>query len=1184
MIVPARLLSDLKSLLRVLEDGIRDDLPGTPADAHLRAEWQAARDAARTAATYESWREEEITQAAVHWVLACVFLRFAEDNGLVERPWLAGPDETRMALARDRHEAYFRANPVQSDRDYLRACFEDAATLPGMSGLFDPRHNPVWRLDLSGEGGMRLREFWQRRDPDSGLLTHDFTDADLETRFLGDLYQDLSEAAQEKFALLQTPEFVEEFILGRTLEPAISEFGFRAVRLIDPTCGSGHFLIGAFRRLAAHWQRQEPDTLPREVVQKALAQVAGVDLNPFAVEITRFRLLVEALRAAGVNRLDGAPDFRFELAAGDSLLHGTRFMRSGRGVQLDLEPTRGLNHVFESEDGADLTRILGRQYHAVVGNPPYITVKDKALNQAYRDLYDTCHGKYSLGVPFTERFFDLALAGNGTGAGFVGLITANSFMKREFGKKLIESYLPKLDLTHVINTDGAYIPGHNTPTVILYGRNRRPATGDVRAVMTIRGEPSTPAVPGRGLVWAAILAQVDQPGSQGDFVSVEDISRASLAIHPWSMGGGGASDLKETIEAVATHRLADLCASSGVMAVTGEDDLYTRPSFSACVRSGIPTDLIRPIVSGDNVRDWLTATREQAIFEYRHGGDHDHRLPPYILWPFRSVLAAGVYFGKRKRERGMHWAEYAVVIKERLSYDRIITFGEVATHNHFVLDRGGKVFKQAAPVIKLPADATEDDHLRLLGLLNSSTACFWLKQSCHNKGASTDSKGARQRTDAFEDFYQVNSKRVVQLPLADPPPLDLAQRLDALAQELAATAPAVLLAAGGTTRADLDTARARAAGLRRRMVALQEELDWRCYRLYGLVTAEQAEGLEWPADRLDDLPEIDLGQRAFEVSMARAMASGDLETTWFARHGSTPITDLPAHWPDDYRALVDRRLARMADTPALALVERPEYKRRWQGTAWEVQEQDALRDWLLDRLEDARLWGGRQADAPHLLSTNQMADIAGRDDDFVRAAELYTGEAHPDLAPLVRTLVLDSAVPHLPGQRYKATGLRKRAQWEEVWDLQRAEDAGQDVGDIPVPPKYKAADFRKTTYWRLRNGLDVPKERFVLYPHCDRGADGSPMVAWAGYDPLRQAHALAALYQDMMDNEGWETPRLLHLLAGVRELLPWLKQWHNTVDPAMGLGMGDYFQTFVEEESRRHGTTLDGLADVAKGG
>ena len=66
----------------------------------------------------------------------------------------------------------------------------------------------------------------------------------------------------------------------------------------------------------------------------------------------------------------------------------------------------------------------------------------------------------------------------------------------------------------------------------------------------------------------------------------------------------------------------------------------------------------------------------------------------------------------------------------------LLHFAFVATHNHFVLDRGGKVFKRSAPVIKLPKGATEDDHLALLGVLNSSTACFWLKQNSHDKGST----------------------------------------------------------------------------------------------------------------------------------------------------------------------------------------------------------------------------------------------------------------------------------------------------------------------------------------------------------------------------------------------------------------------------------------------------------------
>ena len=63
------------------------------------------------------------------------------------------------------------------------------------------------------------------------------------------------------------------------------------------------------------------------------------------------------------------------------------------------------------------------------------------------------------------------------------------------------------------------------------------------------------------------------------------------------------------------------------------------------------------------------------------------------------------------------------------------------THNHFALDRGGKVFNRWAPVIKLPEGASEDDHLRLLGVLNSSTACFWLKQVSHEQGKRAVSAG-----------------------------------------------------------------------------------------------------------------------------------------------------------------------------------------------------------------------------------------------------------------------------------------------------------------------------------------------------------------------------------------------------------------------------------------------------------
>jgi hypothetical protein len=288
MIDASKLLKDLKRLLKTLEADVRARLDDDPeVRTSLEREWQGACTAGRTARALEDWLDEEITQAAVHWILGVVFLRFIEDNRLVERPWLSGPPE-RLALARDRYEAFFREHPTLSDREYLQSCFRDAETLPGVKALFDERHNPLSRLEISGDGAAALIQFCQRIDPDRGELDHDF--GGLDTRFLGDLYQDLSDAVKKRYALLQTPEFVERFILDRTLVPAITEFGYRSVRLIDPACGSGHFLIDSFRRLFDMRVRNEPTLTLPSVAQAALDQVAGVDINPFSAGIARFRL------------------------------------------------------------------------------------------------------------------------------------------------------------------------------------------------------------------------------------------------------------------------------------------------------------------------------------------------------------------------------------------------------------------------------------------------------------------------------------------------------------------------------------------------------------------------------------------------------------------------------------------------------------------------------------------------------------------------------------------------------------------------------------------------------------------------------------------------------------------------------------------------------------------------------
>src|SRR5512144_3053760 len=111
-----------------------------------------------------------------------------------------------------------------------------------------------------------------------------------------------------------------------------------------------------------------------------------------------------------------------------------------------------------------------------------------------------------------------------------------------------------------------------------------------------------------------------------------------------------------------------------------------------------------------------------------------------------------------------------------------------------------------------------------------------------------------------------------------------------------------------------------------------------------------------------------------------------------ADHGATGAL------PPDYRALVERRLEFTAAAPYLHLIERPECKRRWQTEPWEKQESEALENWLLDRLEDRRLWFIGDG-FPRLRTVAQLADEVRTDPDFVAELLPWVRQGHDEPDP-----------------------------------------------------------------------------------------------------------------------------------------------------------------------------------------
>ena len=1127
---------------------IRADDSTTDWGRRLRDEYDRAMTKERTGLAWIEWRNGEVSQAAVAWVIASVFIRFAEDNGLltgaeldgrrVAMPWIAAPGDG-LERAVENETAFYATSPTMTSRDWLHQAFRTLAALPAGRPLVDPDHSPVWHAPISAMASDALLEFFRRTTPD-GLLVHDFNDSELDTRFLGDLYQDLSDYAKKTYALLQTPDFIEEFILDLTLTPAIAEFGLAGLKLIDPACGSGHFLLGAFERLVHAWAASAPNVEVGERVQSALNSIYGVDLNPFAAAIARFRLTVAAIKAAGIRTLVAAPAFDYHLAIGDSLLGNvvpapTFDLGDGEYFQYGSEDLREHSGILDSG-----------QYHVVVANPPYIQVADPKLRAHYRDLYSTCHRKYQLSVPFMELLFRLAKRPTEGSGGYVGQITSNAFMKREFGKLLIEQFLSggyfvtpqheeiRVDLTHVIDTSGVPVPGHGTPTIMLVGRRRKPTTPNIRAALGIRGEARASADPSKGQVWSEISRHLTGPAFEGAYVSVVDLPREDFAAHPWSLSGGGAGSLKSRIEEASDRSVKSVALRLGFFGIIGADDAFIVPeNVTANLSEPIA---FRDLVVGDSVRDFQIRETIPAFFPY----DEHHKLQPLErypanarrVWPYRTELGNRPSFsGQTYFAEGRPWYEWHQLPLDADGHCFTISYAFQETHNHFVLDRESKAYGRTAPIIKLPAGATDDDHLGLVGVLNSSIACFWLKQVAFPR---------RLDGEMWETYFEFSSTKIEEYPLPKELPTEISRELDQFVRAMEKAAPKRYISSG---KDELESARVRWDEARQLVTFLQEELDWQMYVATGLADDQLAPALQ-------ELVGIEPNERVFEIRLAREVAAGESETRWFVRHHRLPITSLPGHWPDWYGDLAERRLQAIDANPSLRILEQPEYKRRWAGATWEQLVAHAAADALLNRLEAPELWHDGRG-APLIRSAAQLADDLRRDDGFRELLRTYVGDQDFDLTAEIGRLLAVQAVPALAALRYKEPGIEKFRAWEGTWELQRAEDRREKV-EVPLPPKYVQADFLKSAYWKARGKLDVPKERFISFPGSHLADDSSELYGLAGWDHGKRGQAVARLANDL-SRSGAPEDQVIPLVGALLEIEPWLKQWHDGIDTRSGV-------------------------------
>ena len=475
----------------------------------------------------------------------------------------------------------------------------------------------------------------------------------------------------------------------------------------------------------------------------------------------------------------------------------------------------------------------------------------------------------------------------------------------------------------------------------------------------------------------------------------------------------------------------------------------------------------------------------------------------------------------------------------------VITFAEVATHGHFALNRGGSVFKQTAPVIRLADEASSEDYLDLLGLMNSSTLGFWMKQVFHNKGDSTDSQGARTTGEAAFDTYQYDATKLKKAPLTTADRarrVALARAVDATARDRAACLPAAVVATdwtADTLRTTLDAAKTRYADLTHHMVALQEELDWLTYGSFGLLDA-----VETVAP--DAIEPLSPGHRPFEIRAARAdeAAPPEEKSAWWDRHSHPKVTEIPADYSAAHRARIQARMVLIEGDDKLQLLETFPFKRRWQLPDLDKEAVRAAEGWLLDRLEDLFAEGGALS-KPRPYRLEEIVAAWTTDPQLAAAAAVFEETADVDLTLVAEKLLAAESLPDNPRRLYSESGLRKLDQWKEVWALQDREDAGEEVGTIEKPPEFKRGDFVRSEFYGIRGKLNVPRERFIAFE------DLAPVrYGWNGWRDLDRGLAQVEAFTEAESDPHnplppptHDDPRRCGVTLGLWESLDDVRRW-----------------------------------------
>ncbi len=424
-------------------------------------------------------------------------------------------------------------------------------------------------------------------------------------------------AEEKKYAAktLKQPERVVELAFWRAWLADLT-----TLKVCDPACGSGAFLVAAFDCLLAEYNNVneqiaiitgslEVFNADKEILNSNLF---GVDLNAESIEITKLSLWLKTAK-------HGKPleSLEANLQVGNSLISSTDDGLDGTSFDPKAFDWTAAFPQVVAQGGFDV----------IIGNPPYVRMEHLKAQKPYLEKrYEVASDRADLYCYFFELGIRLLRdAKEGSMGGRLGYISSSTFFKTGSGEKLRGYLLAHAQLETVVDFgDLQVFEGVTTyPAIIIAQRHScPPADAPIR-------------------FWN-VKQEVPKKFNEAFETLSQTMPQGRLTVSGWQFEGDALSNLRQKL--LGTHpTLKEVYGAPCRGIVTGLNDAFV---LSRAQRDALLMDdpnsatLLKPFLEGKDLKKWRVEPQDQWLIyipKNRINIDDFPAVKAHLL-PFKTAL------------------------------------------------------------------------------------------------------------------------------------------------------------------------------------------------------------------------------------------------------------------------------------------------------------------------------------------------------------------------------------------------------------------------------------------------------------------------------------------------------------------------------------------------------------------